>query len=290
MEITVTGSSGFIGTCLIKLLRERFQDSVITAVDPVEPQIPIEGVQYGQELTEGDVIFHLAGSQGIVSSIVDPKIDLELNAGLTIEVMERAKEDAFGRVVLASSCSVYGAVEGPAREDQHLFPVSPYGVSKIAAEEYVLAYHRQHGVDGRIARIGNAYGPGQKKLVIYDLIKRALEEGAPLHLHGDGSEVRDFVYVEDIARALIMIGFEAEAGGIYNIGSGQPVPLREVASLIATTVGLNANAIQTDNVEEVGKIKVFYPSVERIMALGFKPHWSIGEGISQTVQWVKQQI
>ena len=162
-------------------------------------------------------------------------------------------------------------------------------MSKLAAEHYATVYRHRYGVDCRVARIGNPYGPGQRRLAIYDLARRALREGAPLHIRGDGCEVRDFIHGEDAARALVAIARRGEPGGVYNVGSGRPVSLREVATCIASSAGLPTGAVEADGQVEEGKVSVFYPCVQRLAGLGFQATRTLSEGIAQTVEWLRNE-
>jgi nucleoside-diphosphate-sugar epimerase len=214
--------------------------------------------------------------------------DLERNATLTVRYLE-AMRTAGARcsVVLASSCAVYGRVEGTVLESQRLAPQNPYGASKLAAETYVSVYHQLYGVDGRIARIANPYGLGQRRLAIYELVDRALRDGAPLRLRGRGLEVRDFIHADDVARALIAIALEGEAGGIYNVGSGHAVTMREVASLVTEATDIPGEDVVFDSIDEPGKVNEFSPDIGRLRALGFEPRRSLADGIREIVEWMR---
>ncbi len=124
---------------------------------------------------------------------------------------------------------------------------------------------------------------------IYDLARRALEQGTPLRLRGDGAEIRDFIHAEDLARALITIGLRGEAGGIYNVGSGNPVAMRTVATYVATAAGLPAEAVEVEGRVEAGKVSVFFPSVKRLADLGFEATRALAEGIQETVDWIRNE-
>ena len=287
MHITVTGAAGFLGSYLLRALTQEVPHAQITGVDLRPPQSPIPGVEYSSELVPTELIFHLAGKGDIASSVEDPQTDLEINARLTLQVLESLRAGIGSRVVLASSCSVYGAADSPVRENQEPRPISPYGVSKLAAEHYVRVYHHLHGIDGRIARIGNPYGPGQRRLVIYDLARQALRQGAPLQLRGDGTEVRDFVHAMDVARGLIAVGLHGEPGETYNVSAGQPTSVFDVAKLIAVAAGLPQESVQISNQPETGKVREFYPSIEKLKSLGFHLMQPIEQGIVETVNWAR---
>jgi len=276
MRIAVTGGSGFLGTFLLAVLKEELPDAVVLEVGR------------GQPLPESDVVFHLAGSVGIEASLADPSLDLDSNAGETLRRLEELR--AASRkpyFVLASSCSVYGAAASPVPEDAPRVPRSPYGASKAAAELLVGAYGFLAGIGGRIARIANPYGPGQRRLVVYDLARRALAEPGPLRVRGTGEEIRDLVHGEDVARALVAIATRGEDGGIYNVGSGVPAAMRDVAASIARAAGKRPEDIGFEGTGEPGKVDTFVPSIDRICALGFQPRRSLAEGLEETVRWIE---
>ena len=289
MRVAVTGANGFLGSHLLAALRQAMPEGDIRGVVRSDPVHRVPGVTYTDSLRPTDLLFHLAGSPGIAASLRDPRGDLDSNAGLTLATLEAVRAGAASTIVLCSSCAVYGAVEGPAYEDQPLQPISPYGVSKLAAEKYTIVYHRLHGLDGRVARISNPYGPGQRKLAIYDLAHRALEQGSPLRIRGDGAAVRDFIHAEDAARGLITIGLRGEPGGVYNVGSGHPVTVRTVATHVAKAAGLPADAIEVDGRVEVAKVSSFFPSVQRLAGLGFQATRPLAEGIQETVDWLRNE-
>ena len=289
MRVAVTGANGFLGSHLLAALRQAMPEGDIRGVVRSDPVHRVPGVTYTDDLRPTDLLFHLAGSPGIAASLRDPSQDLDSNADLTLAMLEAVRAGAASTIVLCSSCAVYGAVEGPAYEDQPLQPISPYGVSKLAAEKYTIVYHRLHGLDGRVARISNPYGPGQRKLAIYDLARRALGQGTPLRIRGDGAAVRDFIHAEDAARGLITIGLRGEPGGVYNVGSGHPVTVRTVATHVAKAAGLPADAIEVDGRVEVAKVSRFFPSVQRLAGLGFQATRPLAEGIQETVDWLRNE-
>jgi UDP-glucose 4-epimerase len=284
------GAAGFLGTYLLQALVEEIPDVQITGVDPRAPESPVPDIKYSKVLVPADVLFHLAGGAGIAASMDNPEADLEANTKLTLQVLEAIRAGRASTMVLASSCAVYGIANGAAREDLPPQPISPYGVSKLAAEHYVRVYHLLHKIDGRIARIGNAYGPGQRRLVVYDLVKRALEQGAPLRLRGDGMEVRDFIHAKDVARGLIAIALRGKPGGVYNVSAGQPLSLLELATMIATAAGLPNESVECSKEQEIGKVREFYPSTERLAGLGFRVSEPIEQGITETVNWVRNEL
>jgi UDP-glucose 4-epimerase len=288
LRVSVTGGGGFLGTYLLRLLRKERRDAQLVAVVRRLPAEPVQDVDYRVQAPACDLLFHLAGSGGIAESLADPWRDLQAHAGDALAVLEAARGMPGVRVVLASSAAVYGQIDGVISEDQAPRPVSPYGVSKLAAEGYARAYAERYGLDVRIARIGNPYGPGQRRLAVYDLACRALREPPPLRIRGTGAEVRDFVHASDVARALAAIADRGAPGETYNVASGRAVTLREVAELVGRAAGLPPAAVQPDGVAAPGSVGVFRPSIARLAGLGFGAGVPLDRGIEETVAWVRR--
>jgi UDP-glucose 4-epimerase len=286
-RISVTGGAGFLGTHLLHTLRVERPDARLFAVVRTPPVEPVPGVEYVSAVPPADLVFHLAGSRGIDASLEDPRRDFLDNALATLELLEALRRMPGARVVVASSAAVYGRADGVVTEERPLRPLSPYGVSKLAAESYVRAYTHRHGVDGRIARIANAYGPGLCRLAIYDLVHRALHEAPPLHVRRTGAEVRDFVYASDVAQALVTIALRGAPGEAYNVASGHAVTLREVAGLIARAADMPEGAVVVEEAAMSGPVDALRPSIDKLSELGYRAATPLERGIAETVAWVK---
>ncbi len=283
MRVTVTGGGGFLGTALLAHLRRRHPDAQLAATVRSAPEHPVDGVDYASDPPPADVVFHLAGSRGIAASLDDPVGDLRANVESTIAVLVGA---GAATVVLASSSAVYGNAPPPAHESGPVAPRSPYGVSKLAAELYAQMHHRASGRDVRIARIGNPYGPGQRRHVVYDLASRALREGR-VRIRGTGREVRDFIHADDTAAALALIAEQGEPGATYNVASGEATTILDLAGLIAVAAGVPGE-VEADGTAAPGKVDAFLPSIERLRGLGFAPARGLREGIEETVAWIAE--
>ena len=286
-RLTVTGARGFLGRYLVRALRAEWPDARIFAVVSEPPAEPAHDLEYVADLPESDIVFHLAGSSGVERALEDPFRDLGENALGALRVLETIRRMPGVRLVLASSAAVYGHAAGVVSEAQPPEPISPYGISKLAAEGYVRAYAHLYGVEGCIARIGNVYGPGQRRLAIYDLARRALHEPPPLILRGAGWEVRDFVHASDVARALITIARLGAPGEAYNVGSGRSVTLLEVADLVASAAGLPVGEVRPDGTAAPGKAGRFSPSIDKLARLGYRAAIGLEDGIEETVAWVR---
>jgi UDP-glucose 4-epimerase len=175
-------------------------------------------------------------------------------------------------------------------EEHPLAPVSPYGISKLAAEQYVRLYARDRGLPALTVRPFSLYGPGQRKLVVHDLMLRLLEGERPLTVAGRGDVTRDLVYVEDAARAVVQLARAAPAAGeAYNLSSGRGTRLDELAAVIA---GLDGNGVE---IAFTGELRAGDPlhwqgDPGRAAALGATCATDLAEGLRRTYAWVRAEI
>ena len=231
-----------------------------------------------------DKIFNLAARAGVRASMEDPYIYMTTNAIGTLNLLDLMKTHGVKKLVLASTSSLYAGQKMPFSETLAVnTPISPYAASKKAAEVMAYSYHFLYGIDVSIVRYFTVYGPaGRPDMSIFRFV-RWIREGKPLQLFGDGTQSRDFTYVDDIARGTILaakeVGYE-----IFNLGGGQnPISLQTIIHNLETSIGKKA-IIQ--NFEfHIADIKETYADIskaERI--LGWKPLISIEEGLKKTVE------
>ena len=283
-RVAITGTGGFLGSAVRNALQSELgPDGVL----PVRRSS--QGGRVYESIPDCDVLFHLGGGSSVATALEAPIADLDAHVHSTIELLEAARRGSVGAVILASSAAVYGRFDGAVTETTPTKPISAYGASKLTAEIYLSTYCRQFGLDGRVARIANPYGPGQRKYVVYDLARRAVTQAPPLRLRGTGEEVRDFVYVDDAVSALIAIAMTGAPGETYNIGSDRPVRMLTVAQLVAEAAGLPPDRLEVEGQNEAGKVQTFYCDTQRIRSLGWKPGTSLEAGIETTVQWVRKE-
>ncbi|MFL5959512.1 MAG: NAD-dependent epimerase/dehydratase family protein [Gaiellaceae bacterium] len=249
MRAIVTGGAGFIGSHLVDRLVERGDD--VTVVDnrssgkreSVNPKARF----WEHDIREGfyepaDVIFHLAAQTDVHTSVAKPDYDASVNVLGTVHVLEAAR-DAKARVVFTSTGgAIYGECERPAREDAELRPGSPYAVSKRCGEEYLATWNRLYETDHVVCRLANVYGPRQQATLeggVVAIFLDRLRDGRETEIFGDGSQTRDFVFVEDVIGALLAAA-SAQKGGVYNVGSGVATSILELHRLCAETAGAEA--------------------------------------------------
>jgi UDP-glucose 4-epimerase len=259
----VTGGAGFIGSHVVERLLHEHPDSVVRVLDDFStgseanlPFAPVAGRRL--QIVRGDVkhlpdveraaagarvIFHQAAMRSVPRSVADPLGANANNVDGTLHVLEAARRQSVPRVVYASSSSVYGAnPELPKREDQTPAPISPYAVSKAAGEHYAQVWTRLYGVETVGLRYFNVFGPRQDPkseyaAVIPRFILWALE-GTPLEVHGDGTQSRDFTYIDNVVAAnLAAARAPAAAGEVFNVGCGERVSLLDIIGRLEKQLG-----------------------------------------------------
>ncbi len=261
MNFLITGAAGFLGSALAnQLAREGHQIRGLDNLSAGDPQALGPDVHFTRGdvsdrpklwtlLQEVDVVYHLAARVSVPESVLYPRDYNDVNVGGTVALMEAMRDVGVGRVVLASSGAVYGDLaEQPLRESFTPNPRSPYAVSKLAAEYYVRTIGGLWGIETVGLRIFNAYGPGQNlpashPPVVPHYLKQALR-GGTLVVHGDGSQTRDYVYVDDVVSALIAAATAPNINGlVINIGSGKETSVRDLIKVVQEVTGTNSEVV-----------------------------------------------
>lgn len=312
--ILLTGGAGFIGSNLL----ERLLDSGIHVVcvdnfngyyDPLIKRRNI--AQYINKTSlfveEGDIrditylrkvltkhpiqkIIHLAAQPGVRYSLSEPFAYIENNINGTINMLEVAREADVESFVFASSSSVYGdSKQLPFSEDGEVHPVSPYGVTKLSAEQFCYAYHELYGIPITVLRLFSVYGPRQRPdMAIYKFLKAILEE-EELTMYGAGDTSRDYTYVTDIAEGMVRASEASFDWEIINLGDSNAVMLRDLVLILENCVGKKAQIRSLP--EQPGDPKTTCASVEKAATLlGYYPGVSIEEGIALYVKWYLEEI
>ncbi len=250
--------------------------------DPAELRAIFEGGDPRRPVT---AVVNLAALAGVRGSIDDPRRYYEVNVLGTLNLLEACREFAVGKFILASSSSVYGAeIDGPVSEDADSGrPLSPYAASKKASETLLYSYHHLQGMEAVALRYFTVYGPaGRPDMSIFRFI-RAIAEDEPITVYGDGTQQRDFTYVDDIARgtiaALNLTGYET-----INLGCGAPAALNDVISLIEEAVGKVAR-VQYRERHPADPLMTWADIGLARDILGWTPTVGIEEGIRCTVKW-----
>src|SRR5215211_5596994 len=262
MNFLITGAAGFLGSSLAnQLAREGHQVRGIDDLSTGNPQALAPDVHFTRGdvsdrpklwtlLQEVDVVYHLAARVSVPESILYPRDYNNVNVGGTVALMEAMRDVGVRRVVLASSGAVYGdQADQPLKETLIPNPRSPYAVSKLAAEYYVRTIGGLWGIETVSLRIFNAYGPGQHlpashPPVVPHYLKQA-QRGGTLVVHGDGSQTRDYVYVDDVVSGMVAAATAPNVDGmVNNIGSGKETSVIELIKCVQdVTTGSNAEVI-----------------------------------------------
>jgi len=234
----VTGAAGFIGSHLVEHLRD--EGHVVVGLDR-RPGADVQGDLLTMDLApllDGvEYVVHLAGQPGVRESWADFPAYSRGNIETTQRLLEALRGRKIKKFLLASTSSVYGDAPMPAREDGPALPVSPYGATKLAAEQLCDLYGRVAGIPWVALRYFTVYGPRQRPDMAFSRWLTAAITGQPIQVYGDGSQVRDFTYVGDAVRATLRAATGPAAGMAINVGGGGAVPIRKAIRLIAALTG-----------------------------------------------------
>ena len=258
MRAVVTGGAGFIGSHVAEALLARGDD--VTVVDdlsngkrenvPDGARLVVADIRDGGlgpvfEKARPEVVFHLAAQVDVRVSVERPAHDASVNVIGTVAVLEAAR--AVGAQVVFSSTggAIYGECDGPAPESAERRPLAPYGVSKLAGEEYLAAYNRLYETSNVSLRYGNVYGPRQDphgEAGVVAIFLGALAHGQAPRIFGDGLQTRDYTYAGDVARASLAAA--GHAGGVFNVGTGLETSVVELYELCRTVSGSPLEAVE----------------------------------------------
>ena len=299
MRAIVTGGAGFIGSHLVDALVARGDDVVVIddlsygrrenlpdGVELVERNVrdPVDDVF--DEVRPG-VCFHLAAQKDVRVAVERPVFDAEVNVLGTLHVAEAARRHGTQIVFASTGGAIYGECERPAREDDERRPFSPYGVSKLAGEEYLAAYNRLYGSGHVSLRYANVYGPRQDPYgeagVVAIFFNRLLRGERPT-LYGDGSSTRDYVHVDDVVRATL--GCVGRDGGIFDVATGVETAAVELLGRCARIAGVSAQPEHAP--DRLGELQrsVLDPGLGA-RELGWRPEWRLDDGLEQTWEWMR---
>ncbi len=301
MRVLITGAAGFLGSALANRLAR--ENATVRGLDDLSTGDP-NALSQEIHLTRGDIndrpklwtllqdidcVYHLAARVSVPESVLYPREYNQVNVGGTVTLMEAMRDVGVRRVVFISSGAVYGEQGAqPLREDATPNPRSPYAVSKLSAEYYVRTIGHLWGIETVTLRVFNAYGPGQHlppvhAPVIPYFLRQACYNGT-LVLHGDGSQTRDYVYVDDAVEAMVTA---ATAPGInqkiINIGSGTETSVHELVNLVLETARGNPEVVYNPR-NEGGPRRMRADIALAEQALGYRPAVDLRTGLSLTLE------
>ncbi|MCO5476147.1 NAD-dependent epimerase/dehydratase family protein [Enterococcus gallinarum] len=314
MRYLVTGGAGFIGSTLVNNLEKNNNEIVV--VDNLSmgkrenlnssPKITffekdVRNRDFVNKLFaeyQFDYIFHLAAVASVADSIERPFETHQVNMEATLDLLELAKETQknLKRFVFASSAAVYGDDQVlPKSEISRIKPLSPYAIDKYSSEQYVLLYNTLYGLPTSAVRFFNVYGPNQNPSSPYSGVLSIItnhfkkirnNEKDVFTIFGDGSQTRDFVYVEDVLQALKLVSEKEEAlGEVFNVGTGAPSSINDVLGIYESE--MNIKPIIQFEESRKGDIKDSVADISKLKKIGFSPNYSLDEGIAE---YLKEEI
>ncbi|QLC34398.1 dTDP-glucose 4,6-dehydratase [Halarchaeum sp. CBA1220] len=304
MRVLVTGGAGFIGSNFVHYLLDNHDDEVVTldALTYAGSLDNLEGVLEDprHEFVEGDVrdedlvrdlvadvdaVVHFAAESHVDRSIEGAKPFVQTNVEGTQVLLDAAKDAGVERFLQISTDEVYGQIlDGTFSEDDPLNPRNPYAATKASADLLAKSFETTHDLPVVITRTCNNFGPRQhSEKLIPKFIQRA-SEGKSLPVYGDGSNVREWIYVEDNCRALDVVLREGAVGEVYNIGSHAEKTNLEVTEAILEAVGADDDLIEFVE-DRAGHDQRYALDTEKIGALGWEPTYSFEEGLQKTVDY-----
>jgi UDP-glucose 4-epimerase len=305
MRVFVTGGAGFLGGHVSNLLLQdghqvTVLDNLSTGHRELVPEgaVFIEGDLKNQALLPGwleghEVVVHLAAMVPVPVSVKHPVEFAENNVVNTVRLLESMRVAGVRRIVFSSSATVYGLPRNlPLREDDPLGVQSnPYGASKVSAEAFVAAYQRLHGFDSTILRYFNPYGPKElcepETHLVPNVVRAALTD-RPVPVYWKGEQVRDYIYVEDLARAHAAV-LDQTGLNYFNVGSEKGIKVKDVLDAVSAILG---HPLRIDDLgERPGDVPALYASSERLReATGWQAQVDLEEGLKRTVVYFRERI
>jgi nucleoside-diphosphate-sugar epimerase len=311
VKVVVTGAAGFIGSHLTESLLA--DGCEVVGVDAFVDYYPrevkernlagarghrafrlvegsVQDMDLGRVLDGASQVFHLAAQAGVRASWGrDFAVYTDNNVLATQRLLEASVAARVPRLVYASSSSVYGDTKAlPLQEQTACRPVSPYGVTKLAAEHLAHLYHSNMGVPVVSLRYFTVYGPRQRPDMAFHRFLRAARDGSPIRLFGDGSQTRDFTYIDDIVAATRAAADSGRPGGVYNVGGGERVTLSDVIGRIERVTGRRLEVIREG--AQKGDMKdTFADTSAAGRDLGFRSTVALDEGLAREWDWIRGQ-
>jgi UDP-glucose 4-epimerase len=294
----VTGGAGFVGSHVVDALLARGDEVVVvdSLVTGKRENVPSDADVRVQDIRDPlgalfdevrpEAVIHLAAQADVRVSVERPVEDAQVNVVGTVNVVEAARRHGAQVVFSSTGGAIYGECTEPARETAQLLPVSPYGVAKLAGEEYLRGYNRLYDGSHVSLRYGNVYGPRQNphgEAGVVAIFLGALADGTPPRIFGEGTQTRDYVYVGDVARAtLLAIG---HYGGVFNVGTGTETSVLDLFDLCRRVAGSELSA--THEPERLGELQrsALDPSLAAA-ELGFESEVGLEDGLRRTWEWV----
>jgi len=304
-KIVITGGAGFIGSNLIPVLLEQTSHQ-ITVIDNESlgdlSTVCLPGVEcvrgdildtdlLSETLKNTDTVFHFAADTRVMDSIENPDFNFQNNVVATYGLLSAAQKAGVRRFLNASTGgAILGEVTPPSHEELPPRPVSPYGASKLAIEGYCSAFHGAYGLKTASLRFSNIYGPKSfhKGSVVAHFFRKILK-GEGLVVYGDGSQIRDYLFVGDLVEGLCR-AMRSNVTGVFQMGTGRPTTLNELISVIKETVGSTYPVEVRYEDFRLGEIRDTWCRIDKARKhLDFDPVTTLSNGLRETWQWFLEQ-
>lgn len=300
-KILITGGAGFIGSHIIEVLQKEnceitvldnlhtgLRENVPNDIRLIEMDIRDKGVLDIFEEYQFDVVFHLAGQTMVNVSVDDPFYDADVNIMGTVNILEACRKTGVKRIVFSSTAATYGDIEEvPICEDFAVNPLSFYGLSKLAIEQYLKLYHDLYGLEYVILRYANVYGERQGdggEGGVISIFTKKIANDESFVIHGDGQQTRDFVYAGDVARANWCAAHTDHCNTIYNVSTNSETSIRELVDLLESASGKNVDRQYGERRE--GDIYRSVLDNSKIVAnLNWAPRINLQEGLKRTYDY-----
>ena len=298
-KILITGSNGFIGSHLCDYYSDL--NFSVTGVDMFSPTRELKynfiRVDLGNDdinkllyLIDPDIIIHCAGSADVGNSIKYPFNDFSGNTILLHKFLFSMHECNLRkcRFVFLSSAAVYGEPQGlPIYEETGLNPLSPYALHKKLCEDICLFFNKNYRFNIKIARVFSAYGPGLKKQIFWDMHKK-ISNTKYLNMFGTGNESRDYIYIDDLVRALYLISIDDDSkNATFNVANGEEIKIDEIAHIFANENDFPLSKVIFDGNNREGDPLNWRADITKLLKLGYEKKIDIKTGICQYIKWIK---
>lgn len=300
----VMGAGGFIGTNLCQRLRGRVdllrafgrRQSFPDALEGIEwfPGDFADPTSIASAVDGCDTVFHLVNATTPASANADKIADIEANVISTLHLLEICRAEGVRKVIFVSSGgTIYGIPDQvPTPETAATTPITAYGISKLATEKYLSLFEYLHGLDYRVLRVANPYGPYQIAIknqgVIAAFLRRALA-GKPIEIWGDGSVTRDYVFIDDVTEALECAALHEGADRVFNIGSGEGRSLNDIVAAIEQVLGRQVN-VQRREGRTVDVPRSILDTSLAARCLGWRARTDFLDGLARTVAWTRETL